>query len=227
MSREGFQPNICAIPISKSEVRKEETCLNMLMAGGISTATSVFQCCVPAWTPAALLHWLLPLQALWYRTFPPDTIPESGCLCLSPETKRLYSTALGENAAEGCQQKCKAGANLGSKPPHRFLLNLATKILSLDCIKAHLFHSQDTIITLHLIDSIPLPANSYVYSPNIQRKYLHTSFLRGCPKVIEYKISISLPFHQSENSLARFFPPHMRSMCLWSKDFDMSLRIQA
>lgn len=163
------------------------------------------------------------------QNIPPDIIPESGCLCLSPETKRLYSTALEENAAEGCQQKCKAGANLGSKPPHRFLLNLATKILSLECIKAHLFHSQDTIIILYLIDSILLPANScYVYSPNIQRKYLHTSFLRGCPKVIEDKISISLPLPPIRKQFSQVFsPPHMRSMCLWSKDFDMSLRIQA
>lgn len=130
---------------------------------------------------------------------------------MSPEAKRQCSTSVEENAAEGCQEKRKCGANLGSKPPHRFLLNLATKLLSFESISAHLFHSKDTTITVYCIDSILQPANScYIHSPKIQRKLsvhsiLH-SFLRGSPKVTEGKISISLPFLPITKQPTRFFP---------------------
>lgn len=128
MSWEGSQRNTCAIHISKSgDMSKKEICLSMLRADSIPRPLLLSSGVVlPPGALRALPHCLLPFQALRHRTTP-DITPESGCLCLSPEAKRQYSTAFEPNAAEGCQEKCETGANLGSKPTHRFLLNLATK----------------------------------------------------------------------------------------------------
>lgn len=81
-------------------------------------------------------------QGRWY-TYSHFSCPLV-CSCLGPWQHSC-------TVAEGCQEKCEPGANLGSKPPHRFLLNLATKPLSFESISTHFFHSKDTMITLYLI----------------------------------------------------------------------------
>ena len=112
--------------------------------------------CAPAWghggTPALPAATPGPVS----QNIPSDIIPPSGCLCLSPVAKGQNSTAFEVNAAEGCQEKCEPGASLGSKPPQRFLLNLAAKLLAYESINTHFFHSKDPIITLYFIDFILL-----------------------------------------------------------------------
>lgn len=208
------QSNACALQISKSGDEKEENLLEYAQGrqhpyGHFSWPRVLVLCSCPApgSTPP---HWLLPPQALWHTTLPLDVTPESGCLSLSPEAKRQYSTALEANAAEGCQEKCESGANWGSKSPHRFLLNLATNLLSFESISPHLFHFKNTIITPYLIDSTPLLANiCYAYSSNAQRKYLHTlSYITSQGVVLgswRLKVMYHPSFHQSENRPARFF----------------------
>ena len=112
--------------------------------------------CAPAWGHGGTPTLPAATPGSVSQNIPSDIVPPSGCLCLSPDAKRQYSTAFEVNAAEGCQEKCEPGASLGSKPPHRFLLNLAAKLLAFESINTHFFHSKDPIITLYLIDFILL-----------------------------------------------------------------------
>lgn len=99
-------------------------------------------------------------HALWHRAFP-----------WTWHQKQRWQAACHQEPKDRIPwlreaRKTESEANLGTKPPHRFLLCLGTKFLSCEGMSTHPFHPKETVLTGQNF----CPVKTWVHTPLIPRK---------------------------------------------------------
>lgn len=141
MAPEGRQPNLHTHPVVQVWVVKEEACLEPAQADRNPMAT--FLALILVWN-FCLCHW----QCACPNYAFPCPVAQSISSDMTPEPE--LSGAKDRLPLLRVARKIDSKANSGSKPLHRFFLNLETKFLYCESMSTHPFYPRESTTTAPL-----------------------------------------------------------------------------